>query len=395
MASLAEAPTRTTERAERRRAKPLIATLPAVAWLLAFFAAPLLVFLVYSFLTNELYAVGLPFTLEAYADALTSSLNRTLARNSLVVGLLTAVDHGDRRLADRLLAALRRPPVPARGAVPDHGLDVRELPRAHLRLAHRAGQPRADQLRPGASRADRRAPRVPALQPLRGHGGARAHLPALRGARALRGHGSGQRGPARVGAATSEPTRRALAARAPAAHGGACVQRVRVRLHPVGRRLRDARSSSAARTASCSGVQIQQNFIAVGNWPLGGGDVVPHAGSPSSSVYAIGSFALRLAAARTTSGWGADGTSPARADRHRDHDRGAAVPVRTARRSSCSSRSTRPGASRSRSRGSRCGGTARSFESPEFRSAVTNSAFVGLVVGAGDAWCSARSRRTA
>ncbi len=90
MASLAEAPSRTTERAEHRRAKPLIATLPAVAWLLAFFAAPLIVFLVYSFLTNELYAVGLPFTLDAYADALTSQLNRTLAQNSLVVGLLTA-----------------------------------------------------------------------------------------------------------------------------------------------------------------------------------------------------------------------------------------------------------------------------------------------------------------
>jgi spermidine/putrescine transport system permease protein len=90
MSSLTEAPAQTTERAERRRATPIIATLPAVAWLLAFFAAPLLVFLVYSFLTNELYAVGLPFTLEAYADALTSSLNRTLARNSLVVGLLTA-----------------------------------------------------------------------------------------------------------------------------------------------------------------------------------------------------------------------------------------------------------------------------------------------------------------
>ena len=90
MAGLAEVPASTTERADRRRATPLIATLPAVAWLLAFFAAPLLVFLVYSFLTNELYDVGLPFTLEAYADALTSSLNRTLARNSLVVGLLTA-----------------------------------------------------------------------------------------------------------------------------------------------------------------------------------------------------------------------------------------------------------------------------------------------------------------
>lgn len=90
MASRTEAPARTTERAKGRRVRPLLATLPAVAWLLAFFAAPLVVFLVYSFLTNELYAVGLPFTLDAYVDALTSSLNRTLARNSLVVGVLTA-----------------------------------------------------------------------------------------------------------------------------------------------------------------------------------------------------------------------------------------------------------------------------------------------------------------
>jgi ABC-type spermidine/putrescine transport system permease subunit I len=90
MASRTEAPARTADRATGRRVRPLVATLPAVVWLLAFFATPLVVFLLYSFLTNELYAVGLPFTLDAYADALTSSLNRTLARNSLVVGLLTA-----------------------------------------------------------------------------------------------------------------------------------------------------------------------------------------------------------------------------------------------------------------------------------------------------------------
>ena len=89
MASLAEATTR-SEAAERRRARPLIATLPAVAWLLAFFATPLVIFAVYSVLTNQLYAVGTPFTLDAYRDALTSSLNRTLARNSLEVGLTTA-----------------------------------------------------------------------------------------------------------------------------------------------------------------------------------------------------------------------------------------------------------------------------------------------------------------
>jgi spermidine/putrescine transport system permease protein len=88
MASLAEATTR-TEAAERRRVRPLIATLPAVAWLLAFFATPLVIFAVYSLLTNELYAVGTPFTLDAYRDALTSTLNRTLARNSLEVGLST------------------------------------------------------------------------------------------------------------------------------------------------------------------------------------------------------------------------------------------------------------------------------------------------------------------
>jgi spermidine/putrescine transport system permease protein len=75
---------------ERGHAAPLFATLPAVAWMLAFFALPLLVFAVYSFLTNVFYDVALPANLDAYRSALTSPLNRTLAWNSVTVGLTTA-----------------------------------------------------------------------------------------------------------------------------------------------------------------------------------------------------------------------------------------------------------------------------------------------------------------
>ena len=77
---------------ERRRARfgPGALTLPATLGLLLFFAAPLGTFFLYSFLTNSLYDVSGPLTLEAYADALTSDVNRTLAVNSLVVGLCAA-----------------------------------------------------------------------------------------------------------------------------------------------------------------------------------------------------------------------------------------------------------------------------------------------------------------
>lgn len=63
---------------------------PAAAWMLAFFAVPLLVFLLYSFLTAKLYEVSGPLTLEAYRDAVSTDVNRTLAVNSLVVGLCVA-----------------------------------------------------------------------------------------------------------------------------------------------------------------------------------------------------------------------------------------------------------------------------------------------------------------
>jgi spermidine/putrescine transport system permease protein len=74
----------------RIRVGPLALTLPAALGFLLFLAAPLAAFFVYSFLTPGLFSVSGPLTLDSYRDAVTSSLNRILARNSLVVGLLSA-----------------------------------------------------------------------------------------------------------------------------------------------------------------------------------------------------------------------------------------------------------------------------------------------------------------
>jgi spermidine/putrescine transport system permease protein len=70
---------------------PIALTLPAALGMLVFFVAPIAIFVVYSFLTAQLYDVSRPFTLDAYSSALQSELNRTLARNSLEIGLSAAV----------------------------------------------------------------------------------------------------------------------------------------------------------------------------------------------------------------------------------------------------------------------------------------------------------------
>lgn len=57
---------------------------------MAFFLIPLLVFAVYSVLTAGLYDVSGPLTLDAYGEAVTSRVNRTLAANSAIIGLATA-----------------------------------------------------------------------------------------------------------------------------------------------------------------------------------------------------------------------------------------------------------------------------------------------------------------
>jgi spermidine/putrescine transport system permease protein len=73
------------------RAGPLALSAPAAAGMLVFFAAPLIVFAVYSFLTAGFFTADMPLTLSNYSEALSSDVNRTLARNSAVVGLCTAV----------------------------------------------------------------------------------------------------------------------------------------------------------------------------------------------------------------------------------------------------------------------------------------------------------------
>jgi spermidine/putrescine transport system permease protein len=75
----------------RGRPGPGFLVLPAALGLLLLFTAPLGTFFLYSFLTNSLYEVSAPFTLDAYKDALTTDVNRTLAVNSLVVGLASAM----------------------------------------------------------------------------------------------------------------------------------------------------------------------------------------------------------------------------------------------------------------------------------------------------------------
>ena len=78
-------------RSERRIAVgPLVLSAPAVVTMLVLFVAPLIVFAVYSFLTGALFEVSGPLTTENYEQALSSELTRVLAKNSLVVGLLAA-----------------------------------------------------------------------------------------------------------------------------------------------------------------------------------------------------------------------------------------------------------------------------------------------------------------
>lgn len=69
---------------------PLVLAWPAAGALILFFVVPAVLFLVYSFLTAGLFSATGPLTLAAYREALTSSLNATLARNSAIVGVLAA-----------------------------------------------------------------------------------------------------------------------------------------------------------------------------------------------------------------------------------------------------------------------------------------------------------------
>ena len=78
-------------RSERRiTVGPLILSVPALVTMVLLFVTPLSVFAVYSFMTGALFEVSGPLTTANYEEALNSELTRVLARNSLVIGLLSA-----------------------------------------------------------------------------------------------------------------------------------------------------------------------------------------------------------------------------------------------------------------------------------------------------------------
>jgi spermidine/putrescine transport system permease protein len=77
-------------RDRRVRVGPLVLTIPAAVGMVVLFLAPFVTFFVYSFLTSGLYQVSGPLTLESYEKAVTTDVNGLLARNSFVVGLLSA-----------------------------------------------------------------------------------------------------------------------------------------------------------------------------------------------------------------------------------------------------------------------------------------------------------------
>lgn len=92
--SPAPLPARTRGRggARRLRADALLSSSPATLLVVFFFGAPLVMFVIESLLTDRGFTKATkPFTFENYTDFLTSSINRTLAWNSVVVGVMTAL----------------------------------------------------------------------------------------------------------------------------------------------------------------------------------------------------------------------------------------------------------------------------------------------------------------
>jgi spermidine/putrescine transport system permease protein len=64
--------------------------MPSAIAMLVFFVAPLVIMIGYGFLTGENFQVTRPATLDNYDSALTLGVNRTMAWNSLMIGVITA-----------------------------------------------------------------------------------------------------------------------------------------------------------------------------------------------------------------------------------------------------------------------------------------------------------------
>lgn len=83
-------PSRAATGAKRAGRVPLLLAGPSVATMVVFFLIPVVVVLFYSFLHGELWQVSGPATLGNYDNALSSPLHRTLAWNSIVIGLVVS-----------------------------------------------------------------------------------------------------------------------------------------------------------------------------------------------------------------------------------------------------------------------------------------------------------------
>ena len=306
-----------------------------------------------------------------------SDVNRTLARNSLVIGLLSAVFSVAHRAADRLLAALRRGALAPAGAVPDRRLDVRELPRAHLRLALDPRHATACSTRAlqslglideplGFLLYSRLAVTIAlvhiflpyvVLVLYAGFGPVPASL--LEAAQDL-GANAVQRW------APGDPAGRRRA-------GGLGVP---LRLRALRRRLRDAAVPGRLERRACSGVQIQANFITDGQ--LGGGR--RHGDPDAARLRPRCTCSCARACgccASTTCGSSADGR-PAQPRRRRRHDRGARLPVRAARRRGAVLVPLHGRRSRSPSRAFSLRWYREVFGDAGFRDALLNSAIVAV-----------------
>lgn len=80
----------TTSPRRSRRFDPIWSSLPAVTLVVVLVLVPLAIFAVYSVLTSRLFEVSTPLTTRNYSEAWHSNLNRSLTRNSLIIGGLTA-----------------------------------------------------------------------------------------------------------------------------------------------------------------------------------------------------------------------------------------------------------------------------------------------------------------
>ena len=194
MSAVAQPPAASSTRAPAPRERglrlgPVLLTLPAAVALLAFLIAPLAAFAVYSFLTGSLYEVSGPLTLENYREIAQSELNRTLARNSVIVGLLAAVSSVV--VALPIAYWLRYTKSRTKSLV--LFLIVASFLASYLVRIYAwrtiLGAEGVINSGLGALGVIDEPLDVPGLQPLRGHARARAHLPALRDPGGLRGLG--------------------------------------------------------------------------------------------------------------------------------------------------------------------------------------------------------------